>query len=48
MRTVLTLADQGTMNVSQIAKAVGLQRMAVARIRENPANAEQQLTTWGL
>jgi hypothetical protein len=36
------------MNTSQIANAVGLQRMAVARIRENPANAEQQLATWGL
>jgi DNA invertase Pin-like site-specific DNA recombinase len=45
---VLNLADQGAMNVSQIAKAVGLQRMAVARIRENPAKAEQQLGTWGL
>lgn len=48
MKTVLALADQGAMNTSQIAKAVGLQRMAVARIRENPASAEQQLTTWGL
>lgn len=46
--TVLTLASQGTMNTSEIAKAVGLQRMAVARIRQNPANAEQQLVTWGL
>ena len=45
---MLTLADQGTMNTSQIAKAVGLQRMAVVRIRQNPANAEQQLATWGL
>jgi putative DNA-invertase from lambdoid prophage Rac len=46
--TVLTLAGQGTMKTSQIAKAVGLERMAVARIRQNPANAEQQLVTWGL
>jgi putative DNA-invertase from lambdoid prophage Rac len=46
--TVLTLAGQGTMNTSQIAKSVGLERMAVARIRQNPANAEQQLVTWGL
>jgi len=46
--TVLTLASQGTMNTSQIAKALGLQRMAVARIRQNPANAEQQLVTWEL
>ena len=47
-RTVLTLASQGTMNTSQIAKAVGLERMAVARIRENPVNAERQLLTWGM
>ena len=47
-KTVLALAGQGTMNTSQIANAVGLQRMAVARIRESPANAEQQLATWGL
>lgn len=45
---VLALADQGTMNASQIAKTVGLQRMAVARIRQNPASVEQQLATWGL
>jgi putative DNA-invertase from lambdoid prophage Rac len=45
---VRTLVSQGTMNNSQIAKAVGLQRMAVVRIRENPANAEQQLATWGM
>jgi hypothetical protein len=36
------------MNTSQIAKSVGLERMAVVRIRLNPANAEQQLVTWGL
>jgi putative DNA-invertase from lambdoid prophage Rac len=46
--TVLTLVDQATMNTSQIAKSVGLERMAVARIRQNPANAERQLVTWGL
>jgi putative DNA-invertase from lambdoid prophage Rac len=46
--TVLTLASQGGMNISQIAKAVGLQRMAVARMRENPVSAEQQLQNWGM
>jgi putative DNA-invertase from lambdoid prophage Rac len=46
--TVLTLVGQGSLNVSQIAKAVGLERMAVARIKENPAKAEQQLATWGM
>lgn len=45
---VLTLADQGAMNTSQLAKAVGSQRMAVTRIRENPAKAQQQLAAWGL
>ncbi|MEY9605454.1 hypothetical protein ABIF65_008905 [Bradyrhizobium japonicum] len=45
---MLTLADQGTINTSQIAKEVGLQRMAVTRIILNPANGEQQLATWGL
>lgn len=44
----LALANQGTMNTSQIAKEVGLQRMAVTRIILNPANAEQQLATWEL
>ncbi|MET4177710.1 putative DNA-invertase from lambdoid prophage Rac [Bradyrhizobium sp. LA6.1] len=44
----LALANQGAMNTSQIAKEVGLQRMAVTRIILNPANAEQQLATWGL
>lgn len=47
-KTVLTLAGQGVMNTSQIAKAVGLQRMAVARIRLTAADAERQLATWGL
>jgi putative DNA-invertase from lambdoid prophage Rac len=48
LSTVLTLVSQGTMNTSQIAKAVGLQRMAVARIRQAPANAEHQLQSWSL
>jgi putative DNA-invertase from lambdoid prophage Rac len=40
MGTVLALVSQGAMNTSQIAKAVGLERMAVTRIKENPAKAE--------
>jgi DNA invertase Pin-like site-specific DNA recombinase len=47
-KTVITLAGQGTMNTSQIAKSVGLDRMAVARIRHDPAKAERQLFTWDL
>ena len=46
--TVLTLANQGTMNTSQIAKEARLQRMTVARIRLNPADAERQLANWSL
>jgi hypothetical protein len=34
--------------VSQIAKAAGLQRMAVARIKANPAAAEAMLSAWAL
>ncbi|MDA9391454.1 recombinase [Bradyrhizobium sp. CCBAU 45394] len=48
VQEVIALADQGTMNTSQIARTVGLERMAVTRIILNPANAEQQLATWGL
>lgn len=48
MKAVLALASQGAMNTSQIAKAVGLKRMAVARIRGNPTTAEQQLQNWSL
>jgi putative DNA-invertase from lambdoid prophage Rac len=45
---VVTLINQGTTNVSQIAKAAGLQRMAVARIKTNPAAAEAMLQAWAL
>lgn len=48
MQTVLALAGQGTMSISEIAKTAGLQRMAATRIRENPASAEQQLQNWGM
>jgi DNA invertase Pin-like site-specific DNA recombinase len=48
MRTVLTLVSQGAMNNSQIAKTVGLDRMAVTRIRQNPVKAEELLATWGM
>jgi hypothetical protein len=36
------------MNTSQIAKSVGLERMAVTRIRQDPAKSERQLVTWGM
>jgi putative DNA-invertase from lambdoid prophage Rac len=44
--TVLSMTGQGTTNASAIAKATGLQRMAVARIIEDPANAETMLARW--
>jgi hypothetical protein len=34
------------MNVSEIARHMGLQRMAVARIRADPAAAEEMLANW--
>jgi putative DNA-invertase from lambdoid prophage Rac len=42
--TVLSLRD--TTNASQIGRATGLQRMAVARIIADPAAAETMLTRW--
>lgn len=45
---VMALVNQGTTNVSQIAKAAGLQRMAVTRIKADPAAAEAMLRTWAL
>jgi putative DNA-invertase from lambdoid prophage Rac len=45
---VMTLVNQGTTNVNQIAKATGLQRMAVARIKANPAAAETMLRNWAM
>jgi hypothetical protein len=37
---VQALLAAGTVNVSEIARQVGLQRMAVARIKADPAAAE--------
>jgi putative DNA-invertase from lambdoid prophage Rac len=45
---VMVLVDQGTMNVSQIAQAAGLQRMAVTRTKADPAAAEAMLRNWAL
>jgi DNA invertase Pin-like site-specific DNA recombinase len=45
---VVALVNQGTMNVSQIAEAAGLQRMAVTRIKADPAAAEAMLQNWAL
>ena len=43
--TVQALLAAGAMNISGIAQHVGLQRMAVARIRDDPATAERMLAT---
>ena len=45
---VMSLINQGTTNVSQIGAAAGLQRMAVARIKADPAAAEAMLRTWAM
>jgi putative DNA-invertase from lambdoid prophage Rac len=42
------LLAAGTMNVSKIARHVSLQRMAVVRIKADPAAAEAMLANWGL
>jgi hypothetical protein len=38
----------GTMNVSEIARHAGLQQMAAARIKIDPAAAEAMLANWAL
>jgi glycine cleavage system aminomethyltransferase T len=43
---VQVLISAGTMTVSEIARHVGLQRMAVARIKADPAAAEAMLAKW--
>jgi hypothetical protein len=44
----MALVNQGTTNVSQIAQESGLQRMAVTRIKADPAAAEAMLRNWAL
>lgn len=48
LQQVRDLIAAGAMNVSQIAETVSLQRMAVARIKADPAAAEAMLANWGL
>lgn len=45
---VQALLAAGTMNVSEIARHVGLQRMAVTRIKADPTATEAMLVNWGL
>jgi len=45
---VLAYASNGSMSDNEIAEAVGLQRLAVVRIKRDPANAERQLGRWGM
>lgn len=43
---VMDMAAQG-ISVAEIGRATGLQRMAVSRIKTDPASAERMLQTWG-
>ena len=42
----MDMAAQG-INVAEIGRASGLQRIAVSRIKTDPASAERMLQTWG-
>lgn len=48
LQQVREMLGAGTANVSEIARTVGLDRMAVARIKADPAAAEVMLANWGL
>lgn len=47
LETVLEMLGQ-PLAISQIAKATGLSRQTVYRIKEDPAGAEKALAAWGL
>lgn len=47
-KQVQALLANGVMPISEVARRVGLQRMAVARIKADPAAAESMLANWGL
>lgn len=47
-QNVQELLAVGTVNVSEIARTVGLDRMAVVRIKADPGAAEGMLVNWGL
>jgi putative DNA-invertase from lambdoid prophage Rac len=45
---VRALLDKGTLGPAAIAKAAGLTRQTVYRIKDNPAGVEAILTAWGM
>jgi putative DNA-invertase from lambdoid prophage Rac len=46
--TVRSMLGQGAVGVAQIAKATGLSRQAIYRIKGDPAASEAALAAWGL
>jgi putative DNA-invertase from lambdoid prophage Rac len=46
--TVRYMLAKGTTNIAQVAKAAGVQRQTVYRLKADPAAAEAALATWGL
>jgi DNA invertase Pin-like site-specific DNA recombinase len=47
MEAVIELSGKGT-NPSEIARAAGISRQTVYRIKDDPAGAQQSLAAWGL
>jgi putative DNA-invertase from lambdoid prophage Rac len=47
-RSVQDMLGKGATNVAQIAKAAGVQRQTVYRLKADPAAAEAALAAWGL
>jgi DNA invertase Pin-like site-specific DNA recombinase len=45
---VRTMLGQEAVGIARIAKETGLTRQTVYRIKDDPANAEAALTSWGL
>jgi putative DNA-invertase from lambdoid prophage Rac len=46
--TVRDMLAKGTANIAQIAKAAGVKRPTVYRLKDDPATAEAALAAWGL
>jgi putative DNA-invertase from lambdoid prophage Rac len=42
------MLGKGATNIAQIAKAAGVQRQTVYRLKADPAAAEAALMAWGL
>ena len=46
--TLRGILGQQAVGIAQIAKAAGLSRQTVYRIKDDPASAEAALTAWGM